>query len=195
MQEDLSDKDLAALFEKNSEQAMEVLFRRHYTYLCQAVFRVILDEHLAEDLVQEVFFELWKKHRRLSITTSYGAYLRRAAINKTLNYIRDHRRVKFDNQEDLPLAASLTDAVQQLEKAELQELIDQAIDRLPERCRVIFVLSRFEDLTYREIAANLGISEKTVENQIAKALRWLRQALEPYLKQGGLALLGVYLNL
>ncbi len=194
MQSELSDKELASLFKRDSERAIEILFRRHYTYLCQAVYRILLDEHLAEDLVQDVFFELWKKYHRLTINISYRAYLRRAVINKSLNYIRDHRRVHFEQQDDLPLTTSLADAEQLLEKAELQELIDRAIDQLPDRCRVVFVLSRFEDLTYREIAESLDISEKTVENQISKALRWLRSALGPYLLRGGLVLAVVFMN-
>lgn len=194
LQPDYSDKELALLFEKDSEQAIEILFRLHYSYLCQAVFRVLPDENLAEDLVQEVFFELWKKHRQLRINTSFRAYLRRAAINKTLNFIRDHRRINFENQEELPLKGSLNDGIQELEASELQALIDRAIDQLPERCRIIFVLSRFEELSYAEIADHLGISVKTVENQISKALKGLRATLEPYLLGGGLSLLGIFLN-
>lgn len=163
---------------------MELLFQRYYAYLCRSAYRVLADSVLAEDLVQEVFYELWKRRGDLRITTSLKAYLRRATVNKTLNYIRDHRKVRFEQEEEVTLSAQRPGAAQRLEAAELQQLIDRSIDALPERCRIVFILSRFEDMTYKEIAGQLGISEKTVENQISKALRLLREALGPYLMPG-----------
>ena len=176
------------LLKQDSERAIELLFEEYYGDLCRSAYRILPDQHLVEDLVQEVFYELWRRRRRLRIKSSLKAYLRRATRNKTLNYLRDHRRVYFEPADAQPLPGNLSGALRQLEAAELQELIDQAIDRLPERCRLVFVLSRFEDMTYHEIAEQLEISVKTVENQVSKALRLLRQALAPYLIHGLLAL-------
>jgi len=173
----------------DSERAIEQLFEQYYAYLCRSAFRLLPDGHLAEDLVQEVFYELWKRRESLRISISLKAYLRRATVNKTLNYIRDHRKVFFEAEDHQPLAGKLDDAQQRLEAAELQERIDRAIDQLPDRCRIVFVLSRFEEMTYAEIADQLNISVKTVENQISKALRSLRKALAPYLLQSLLSLL------
>jgi RNA polymerase sigma-70 factor (ECF subfamily) len=90
--------------------------------------------------------------------------------------------VTFEGEEDLPvLKGSFTSATEQMEADELQEQINQAIDGLPERCRMIFLLSRFEDMSYKEIAQKLDISVKTVENQISKALKVLRDVLGPFL--------------
>lgn len=147
--------------------------------MCRSANRILNDENLAEDLAQEVFYELWKRRSELSITLSLKAYLRRATVNKSLNYIRDYRKVRFELEDKVDEKTAQPLVSERMEAAELQEQIDRAIDGLPERCRIIFILSRFEDMTYNEIAELLGISAKTVENQISKALRLLRQILRP----------------
>lgn len=184
MQGKLTDKELIELLGKDGERAIELLFQQYYAYLCRSAYRILPDRQLVEDLAQEVFIELWRRRNRLRISTSLKAYLRRAAVNKALNYIRDHRKVFLEREEHLPLSDPSPDARLQMEADELQELIDEAIDGLPERCRLVFILSRFEDMTYNEIAAQLGISVKTVENQISKALGLLREVLAPYILHG-----------
>lgn len=176
-----NDASLQKLFQSSPEQAIEVLFREYYTEVCRAVIRIIPDPVIAEDIAQEVFFELWRKREVLNITSSFGAYLRRAARNRSLNYIRD-RKINPEPEEKLPQASGFqADANQKLEAQDLQKVIDQVIENLPERCRLVFSLSRFEDMSYQEIADHLGISIKTVENQISKALRLLREALGSHL--------------
>ena len=172
-----SDTELLQLLQTDSDRAIDLLFRTHYADLCRAVYRIIPDTNLVEDLAQEVFYELWKKRDKIVINTSIMAYLRRAARNKALNFIRD-KKIKFEEEEKIPdLTSSEINSIQQLEVAELQEKIDQAIDQLPERCRLVFTLSRFEEMTYQQIADELSISIKTVENQISKALKLLRRTL------------------
>lgn len=145
--------------------------------------RILPDSGLAEDLVQEVFLELWRKRSGIQIQISFRAYLRRAAVNKTLNYLRD-QRLPISDEEFMPfqLASSTPQADETLETSELKEEIDRAISALPERCRQVFVLSRFEELSAKEIADLLDISPKTVENQMTKALKSLREWLGPLLK-------------
>lgn len=164
----------------NPAEAIDQLFREHYRFLCLAVYRIIPDRDTAEDLVQDVFVELWRKHRQLTVQQSMRAYLKRSAVNKALNYIRD-RKIHLVDTPLNPIPALQPPVVQQLAAEELQQYIDAAIDRLPERCRLVFVLSRFEDMSYKEISDKLGISVKTVENQVSKALRLLRDQLGPYL--------------
>lgn len=176
-----TEASLQELFRKAPDQAIEILFRNHYAEICRAVIRVIPDAAIAEDIAQEVFFELWRKRLSLNITSSFGAYLRKAARNRSLNYLRDHKVVP-QGEEKLPLSdGTFTDSNQELELQDLQQSIDRAINQLPDRCRLVFSLSRFEDMSYQEIAHHLDISVKTVENQISKALRLLREALGPYL--------------
>lgn len=181
MQKAYTDQELKHLFEKDAAQAIELLFRLYYGKVCQAVYKIIPKADITEDLAQEVFYELWRKKDQLFIQSSYLAYLRRAAINKALNYLRD-QKIKLDDFTDvsqLKLSAPLSD--EQLNAKELQVVINQAVDLLPERCRLVFVLSRFEQMSYQEIADQMGISIKTVENQVSKALKLLRVALGPYL--------------
>ncbi len=187
LQHQYTDEELINLLLQDSERAIELIFEQYYAYICKAVYKILPDRTLTEDLAQEVFLELWRKRQQLNISSSLKAYLRRAAVNRSLNYIRD-QRIKFtDEAQAPPLESNVAGALQRLQADELQERIDQAIDALPDRCRIVFVLSRFEDMSYNEIAAQLDISSKTVENQISKALRLLRAALAPYL---GLFLLG-----
>jgi RNA polymerase sigma-19 factor, ECF subfamily len=176
------DDKILALLKEDSEHAMELIFRQYYVFVCRAIIRIIPHGHAAEDLAQEVFHDLWKKRDSLTIKSSLRAYLRRAGVNKALNYIRD-RKIKWDDEPELEtLTSAVPDAGQNLEGQELKELIDRTIDGLPERCRLVFTLSRFEDMTYQEIATDLGISIKTVENQMSKALRILKEVLAPVLQ-------------
>ena len=176
-----SDEEIFQLLQTQPDQAIECLFREHYRYVCHAVYRVLPDMVLVEDLVQEVFYELWRKKDRLNIQTSFKAYLRRAAVNKTLNYIRDQKIKVSEPTDDLPLRSAEVTSHERLDAQDLQSAINRAVDQLPERCRAVFMLSRFEDQTYREIAEGLNISVKTVENQMSKALRHLRTALASFL--------------
>ena len=181
MQGEYSDQEILKLLQDNSDKAIDILFRQYYGFLCHAVYKIIPDTTLVEDIAQDVFYELWRKRSRLSIKTSLKAYLRRAAMNKALNFIRD-QKIKFDDEEkQAPLESKIPSINQKLEAAELQQLIDKVIDDLPERCRIVFVLSRYEELSYSEIAKQLDISSKTVENQISKALKILRVRLGDYL--------------
>jgi len=180
---DYSDEEIVALLQSDTELAVELLFRRYYAYVCRNVVRIVEQTTVAEDIAQEVFFEIWRRKDAVHIT-SVRAYLRRAARNKALNYVRD-QKMQFEEEENTSQLQSPAAGMQrQLEAEELQELIDQTIDELPERCRLVFVLSRYEHLTYQEIANQLDISVKTVENQISKALKHLRAQLYPYLKDG-----------
>ncbi len=181
------------LLQKNADKAIELLFRQYYVYVCRAVYQIVADAQVAEDIGQDVFFELWRKKEKLRISISIRAYLRRAAVNRTLNYLRD-RKIKWDDEPELPkLADDQPDAHRPMEIAELQQSIDAAIDQLPEKCRIVFMLSRQEDLSYQEIADCLNISTKTVENQISKALKHLRVVLKPYLSGGLLILMALLL--
>ena len=179
-----SDEELFRLLQTDPDRAIERLFREHYRYVCHAVYRVLPDWVLVEDLVQDTFYEMWKKRERLRIQTSFKAYLRRAAVNKTLNYLRDQKIKVSELAEELPLASTATSTHEKLDAQDLQSAIDAALDRLPARCRAVFMLSRFEEKSYREIAEALGISIKTVENQMSKALKQLRGALAGYLPGG-----------
>lgn len=173
--------DIVNRLNNGDESVIRVLFDEYYEYLCRSIYRVVPDSSISEDIVQEVFMELWKKRESIKITTSIKAYLRRSALNRALNYLRKNK-VKFEEEVQIPDTGSLDGSGQtSMEVMELKDRIHAIIDDLPERCRMIFGMSRFEEMSYKEIAAALDISVKTVENQMSKALKILRVRLEPYM--------------
>jgi len=178
---DYSDKRIIGLLKDGKEESIEILFTMHYDYLCKCVYKLIQDASTCEDIVQEVFTEIWRKRDKVNINTSIKGYLRKAAINKTLNHIRS-RKYTFDEADDsIQISAKEHSSQAVIEGEELQKKINTAIEKLPEKCRIVFCMSRFEELSYKEIAAKLGISVKTVENQISKALKTLKYELKPHI--------------
>lgn len=166
----------------SAKGAFELIFRQHYPFVCNVIFRYVPDRSKVEDIAQELFAELWQKRDNLHIHTSLGAYLRRMAISRALNYLRDTRKYNTDElDQEAETIRDLTyqapSALQQLEEEDIKKRLDTAIHSLPEKCRVVFIMSRYEELSYAEISQELNISVKTVENQIGKALKILRSAI------------------
>lgn len=161
------------------EEALKQLFDQHYPLLLADIYRLIPDENTCQDLAQELFVDLWNKRESLDIHSSLRAYLRRAAVNKALNFIKASRRIQFESDDEISQIADTSTADQQKREKQdsLEAALHQAIDQLPEKCRLVFNLSRFEELSHREIAEQLDISVKTIENQITKAMKLLREAL------------------
>lgn len=164
---------------QGDERALRRIFDKYYALLLSDIYRLIPDEDTCQDLAQEVFVELWKKRAGLEVHTSLRAYLKKAAVNRALNHIKAQKKYAWEEAESASLLADDTWHTQSLqaEKADLEAALHRAIDTLPDRCRVVFSLSRFENLSHREIADQLGISVKTIENQITKAMKLLREAL------------------
>lgn len=181
MSKESPERTIVELLCTHPEAAMERIFLEYYSVVLLAIVRIVVQKQIAEDLAQDVMYDFWRNHEKIQINTSLKAYLKRAAVNKSLNFVRDNK-MRWDNEEDLRSVKSvLPDGRQQLEQQELQRRVDLAIDALPAKCRLVFVLSRFEEMTYQEIADQLGISIKTVENQISRALRILRRELQTIL--------------
>lgn len=161
------------------EGALRLIFDRHYTLLLNDIYRLIPDISTCEDLAQELFIELWNKRGTLEIHNSLRAYLRKAAVNKALNHIKSNRMALWDDDSELAKMpdGSAADIQRHADQEQLERALHVAIENLPEKCRVVFNLSRFEQMSHKEIAEQLGISVKTIENQITKALKILRQTL------------------
>ena len=155
-------------------EAWKALFKKHYTYLCSVSYGVCNDANAAQDMAQEVFLTIWRNRHKLHINTSWESYLKRAVINRTINHIKSKYQSSTSlDWEDRDVRTD--DSAQKLlEYRELDEAMQKAIASLPEKCKEIFLLSRFSDLKNKEIATKLDISIKTVENQITKALKLLR---------------------
>jgi RNA polymerase sigma-70 factor (ECF subfamily) len=190
---DTPEQQLLSALRFGNEGALRQIFDRHYPLLLTDIYRLIPDESTCQDLAQELFVDLWNKRESLDIHTSLRAYLRRAAVNKSLNYIKANRRHLFEDAEDL---GHLPDnSVQETQKRETQETLEDAlhaaIETLPEKCRIVFNLSRFEQLSHREIAEKLGISLKTIENQITKAMKILREAMSNHTELSSVVILAL----
>ncbi len=157
----------------------EMLFKTHYKALLAYAFVILKDEDDAEEIVQQLFLKFWEKRELLSVQTSLKAYLYKCVYHDSLNYLK-HQKVKTKYQDFTQHSMNNT-YNDRLEVTELQEQINLALNDLPEQCRTIFQMSRFEELKYREIAEALGLSIKTVENQMGKALRIMRIKLADFL--------------
>jgi len=172
---EIDEQEILKLLKADNPETVKQLFYQFYPFLCNTVFRILKDKALAEDLAQDTFFKFWEKRATINIQTSLKAYLRRMAVNEALYYIRKNK--KFQKEVDIEPG----DLGGKTDNQELEDKIAAAIKTLPPRCQEVFRLSRFEDLSYKEIAAKLAISIKTVENQMGKALKILRAALKEYM--------------
>ena len=185
----LSDPAARALLDRirqHDEAAFRELFEAYYRYLVATAYQYLQDSQLARDLAQDVFVEIWDKRQTLRVEGAPKAYLRRAVVNKCLNRLKRESRMTVTDPVELPDAGNAPAAPDQLAAAELQAVVDRTIAALPERCRVVFCLSRFEEKSHQEIAAALSISTKTVESQMTKALKTLRAAVATLQVLGGL---------
>lgn len=158
--------------------SFEDLFRSYFTPLMIFARKILKDEDEAREVVQKVFISLWEKREEIDLKASLKPYLFTSVHNRSLNVIRD--RKKF-SEEEVPDVAGDWDVSAQIEAMELEQKIRETIDSLPEKCRQIFELNRYEGLKYSEIASQLHISIKTVENQMSKALKILRKKLAKYM--------------
>lgn len=165
-----------------NKESFNKLFEDYYVNLCRFAYTYVRDSDIAEEIVQETFITIWEKRRYLEITTSIRSFLYSSVKNRSLNHIRNEKtRIDHENEFAREQSAKVAQLINLCEREELSQLIDQAINELPGQCKTIFELSRNENLTYNEIAQQLNISPKTVENQMSIALKKLRHKLSPYL--------------
>lgn len=165
-----------------SESAFEEMYKAHYRAMHAYAFSLLQTEEDAAEIVQHIFLKLWDKKGALIIQSSLKAYLYRMVHNDCMNFI-NHEKVKsrFQKEKIYTMQPQNESANKKILLGQLEERLSQALKELPEQCRTIFQLSRFEDLKYREIAQQLGIAEKTVENQMGKALKLMRTKLSDFL--------------
>ncbi len=166
---------------EGKEYAFDFFFNFYYPGLVvysQKMFS--LQEDDARNLVQDVFLKFWNERETLSVRVSVRAYLFTSVKNKCLDFLKQSKR-KPENNELSETGDIGDDNFETFVLSELEALLSAGLEKLPERCREIFELSRFEGLKNREIASRLNLSEKTVENQMTKALRILKTELRDYL--------------
>ena len=162
--------------------SFEMLFKTYYAPLCRFAQGFLEDPEESEEVVQAMFIGFWEKRGSLQIDTSLKAYLYRSVRNACLNELKRLKVRQLHAESVLLDGEPTSEASDRIAlKKELEAKIQEAIQLLPEQCRLIFQMSRFEDLKYQEIADQLGLSIKTVENQMGKALKIMREQLKEYL--------------
>lgn len=172
---------------KGDRNSFKSIFQDYYQPLCHLSMQYLEDQEEARGVVQEAFVKLWEIRQDLDPDSNIRNFLFTLVKNNCLNLLK-HRQIMLRHHENIKRLEmhyqyeSLTRMGDDcLEFKELKELIDLAIRKLPEHCRVVFEMSRFEDLKNREIAEKLGVTQKTVEAHLTKALKILRKDLKDYL--------------
>lgn len=178
-----SNEELFSLVRERSDYtAFESLYHRMYKPLSVYAIRYTKSPELADDMVSEVYYKLWTKRDTINISSSLQSYLYTSVRNKCLDQIRSQHGIEqcdetalinFDSLSATPLQYTISE--------ELQKRIETAIEALPKDRRRVFRMSRDNGLKYKEIAETLGISIKTVETQMGRALKFLREELKEYL--------------
>ena len=162
------------------DEKVEILFRKYYASLCKSLYKILRDATLAEDIVQEVFLKVWEVRETLKMEDAIQSYLYRSCYNAALNFLKQQKKnTDLDNLEATITASD--SAERHLNFQETEAEIQKAIDALPPKTKVVFTLSRFEELSYKEIAERLDISVKSVEKHMGIALQRLRENLKDYL--------------
>lgn len=165
-----------------SEQVFERLFKSHFREMCLLAVRYVKDMEISREIVQDTFMSLWEKRATVDPSKPVKAYIATTVRNKSLNYLRDHK--KFDTgllEIEQLYPEEHSEVSDPLVAEEIRKKIRAATEALPEKCREVFLLNRNEQMKYHEIAEKLDISVKTVETQMSKALRHMRDHLKEFL--------------
>ena len=170
-----------------NDKAYKHLYEHHYDALCRVAFRYVEDAFLAENLVEDLIVHLWQHRDSLIVKVSLRSYLLAAIRNRCIDYLESSHHEheiaasKISESEMQQVHSMLSDTSMPLEEEQLVDIVQKAIDALPDECRRVFIESRMEEKSYQEIADELGITINTVKYHIKNALRQLRETLGPQL--------------
>lgn len=179
----VNEKQLVTQFVAGDEQAFEKLFKEHYQMLLKVASFLLQDTEQAEEIVHDVFMNVWQKRQNINPEASFRNYLITAVRNRCFNHLKAKKKTQSINDEEIWVEELVADTYTdtQAQVKDVQKAIDNAVEKLPQQCRLIFQLSRYENMSYKEIAAALDLSPKTIENQIGRALKALRTDLKDFL--------------
>jgi RNA polymerase sigma-70 factor (ECF subfamily) len=161
-----------------TEKEFEIVFREQFNALCNLSFTVVKDSDSAKDIVQQIFLNVWHSRERTAIRGSIKGYLYKAVVNASITQAQKQQKIVT---LDSKISETIPDVPFTGENTLRDQQIQNVIAELPPVCRKVFTLSRFSDLTNKEIAGELGISVKAVEKHVSKALKVLREKLKPFL--------------
>lgn len=172
----ISDKELLIMLSNDNVEAFDEVYRRYWSNMFNSAYNILRDKDSCMDIVQELFIWLWEHRTQLDVA-SLKSYLLVAVKFKVANYIRRGkvRQSFFDKLKKMDEPSELLE--ESLEVKELMQVISHFTNELPLKCKEVFLLSRQEHLSNKEISERLGISIKTVENQMTIALKKLRTSI------------------
>jgi len=177
----LSESELVEQVRAGNAGAFENLFKIYCQPLINFAQRYVNDTQTAENIVQDVFVKIWQNRENLNPSSNIKSYLYIAARNQSLKHLR-HLKIVRRSEEDVEKFEKIVATPEDnYDERVIATSIQKAVDRLPEKCRLIFSLNRYNRLTYREIAEIQNISIKTVETQMGRALKFLRSSLSHFL--------------
>jgi len=159
----------------------ENLYKQHFQALVNFAMNMVNDDNAAKDIVQEVFIRLWNRREKIEFGPYIKSYLFKAVTNTSLNHLQSSKKRLQIFQSLIYKNPIIRDGPNEMEKKEFHHKVRDAIDKLPPKCKVIFILCKHEGKKYKEIAEELNISIKTVENQMGIALKRLREDLKKYM--------------
>lgn len=186
---DRKEQKIVEQLAKGDNQAYKYIYDNHYVLLCKVAYGFVGDDHIAETIVSETIFHIYEIRETLNINTSLRSYLVSSVRNRCINFLKleyQRRVTKFSAMPDHEkwfhqIADKDEYPIGILLEKELEHEIHLAINKLPDECRRVFKMSRFEDKSYREIADETGISVNTVKYHIKNALSRLTKDLDKYL--------------
>ena len=185
----LKDNEILGGILNGDKVVFDLVFKNYYAGLYTLAMDYLRSSEASKEIVQEIFLYLWENHEKIQIKTSLKAYLYRSVHNRCMNYIRDnisrsHKEIQIEElkkRADI-LIFEIQDTI--FDKAfneQIEQEFEEAIDSLPEQCKTIFRLNRFDNLSYAEIANQLKVSISTVKTQMFRAMNSLRQKMNKYL--------------
>ena len=160
----------------DNKQAFNILFEEYYGRLCEFSYRIIANKQLSEEIVADVFAKIWIKRHQIEITDSIRAYLFQSTKNTTLSYLRKRNKetVNIDDFINFQFKDE-SNPEKELIRNENLKSYEDILSVIPEKSRAVFIMHRFDRLKYREISSILGISQKTVEKHMGKAIKLMRE--------------------
>jgi RNA polymerase sigma-70 factor, ECF subfamily len=176
------DEELLRLIKCDDSKALRILFERYYSTLCRFSFRYVKVVDHTEEAVSDVFLNIWLKRKHIEIKTNLKAYLYSAVRNQSINYLKrkniPHENIEIADKENV-ISDSYADGL--VTHKELKDDINALLRQIPEKRRIIFILSRIDGLSYKEIAETLSISANTVQNQMVEAIKFLSKKSPKYI--------------
>ncbi len=174
-----NDKELVNLLQDGNTLALSIIYRKYWDQLFSSAYHVLQDQQACEDIIQELFINLWNKRDQIEIKVSLKAYLFASIRYEVYRQVR-YGKVREELFEGIQERLHSPSECGKLEYKELLSQINSIVDALPTKCKAVYKLSREEQLSHKEIASQLDITPKTVENHLNKALRQLRISLGLY---------------